>query len=412
MDRLSEILKLAFLTLWANRMRSALTVLGVMIGVACVVAIGSIMSGLDSVIVEEMRGFGGETMFIYKFAPGVKKGRRTKEERTRKPMAYKDYEAVKQACVDCERVGVVLFGAPPTNVRYKSQEFQSAEFSGGKPEYPESMNMPIARGRRFTTSDDLYREEVTIIGADVAKTLFVNEDPLGKTVIAGGRNLTVIGIFDRRRAAGSFAESSADKQIVVPYGTFKKFHPAAEEHFLTAQARPGRMNAAISQVRSALRVSRHDKPGDKDSFGVTTATSIIEQFHDIIGTIAIVIVVLSSLGLLVGGVGVMNIMLVSVSERTREIGIRKAIGAKRRDILLQFLLEACTLTGTGGFAGILAGCAISALINRYMPSLPSSVPLWSVVLGFTFSVGVGVVFGMWPAWRASRLNPVDALRFE
>ena len=411
-SRLEEVLKLALGTLWSHKMRSLLTVLGVMIGTSCVVTIGSIMTGLDATILEELKGFGGETMFIFKFDPGVKHGRRTLEERTRKPLSFSDYEAVKAAATECDRVGVTMVGVPPVSARYKGQELSGAEISGGLPEYPDTMNMPVRLGRRFTVGDNMHRAEVCLLGAEVAKTLFVNENPIGKEITAAGRKLVVLGVFDRRRAAGSFAESSADKLVVLPYLTFRKFYPMALEHFLTAQARPGRLTAAVSQVRSALRVSRRDKPGAKDSFGISTATSIIDEFRQITGAIALVIVVLSSLGLLVGGVGVMNIMLVSVTERTREIGIRKAIGARRRDIMLQFLLEATALTGAGGLGGIGVGFTISHLINRFLPSLPSEVPLWSVVVGFTFSVGVGLVFGLWPAFRAARLNPVDALRFE
>jgi putative ABC transport system permease protein len=199
---------------------------------------------------------------------------------------------------------------------------------------------------------------------------------------------------------------------MIPYFTYKKFHPEAKENFISALAYPGKIDEAIDEATGVLRRLRKDKPADPDSFGITTADSFISQFRQITGTIGLVVVVLSSIGLLVGGIGVMNIMLVSVTERTREIGVRKAIGARRSDITWQFLLEAMTLTATGGILGILAGYLLSFLVRTFVPSLPSTVPLWSVIVGFVVAVGIGLFFGLWPALKAARLDPIEALRYE
>ncbi|MBI4859545.1 MAG: ABC transporter permease [Candidatus Riflebacteria bacterium] len=412
MGQVLENLHLALGTLWAHGLRSGLTSLGVMIGTACVVLVGSIMTGLDAKILDELKGFGADTMFIYKFEPGIRPGQLTPEERMRRPLAYEDYEAVKAGCTSCRHVTASLGIARFPTVRYKTEEYQKGDLSGVLPDYPATMNMPVGRGRFFTWAENLHRADVCVIGSDVARALFANREPLGKQITVDNRSFTVIGIFEKRKTMESFRERSMDNVVTIPYLTAKKHSPQSRELFLVAQVQPGMMKSALDQVRGALRKSRRVPHGQKDSFGLTTATAIIREFHQITGAVAVTIVVLSAIGLLVGGVGVMNIMLVSVTERTREIGTRMAIGARRRDILLQFLLEASTLTGAGGVAGIALGVLAGQGLKLLIPGLPAMVPLWSVVLGFSFSVGVGLIFGLWPAMRASRMNPVEALRYE
>ncbi|MGH9650919.1 MAG: ABC transporter permease, partial [Terriglobales bacterium] len=225
-----------------------------------------------------------------------------------------------------------------------------------------------------------------------------------------GHNLEVIGTFEKFKEF--LGENDDDRMILVPYSTYRKIYPMAKENFISALARPGKVDAAIDEVKGLLRRRRRDKYSQPDSFGVSTAESFITEFRELMATVVLVTVVISSIGLLVGGIGVMNIMLVSVTERTREIGVRKAIGARRSDITWQFLLEAMTLTGAGGVLGILAGCTLSMLIRALVPQLPSVVPLWSVVAGFVMAVSIGLFFGMWPAMKASRLDPIVALHHE
>jgi putative ABC transport system permease protein len=244
----------------------------------------------------------------------------------------------------------------------------------------------------------------------VVEQLFPHEDPVGQTIEVDGHALAIIGTLNKFK--GVLGDSPDDRDIFVPYWTFKKLYPAAKDHFISALAVRGRMDQAQDEIRGLLRRRRHVKPNDPDNFGIATADSIISEFRAIISTVALVMVVISSIGLLVGGIGVMDIMLVSVTERTREIGVRKAVGARKRDIAWQFLLEAVVLTGSGGLMGISAGWLLSFTIRALVPSLPSTVPFWSVVAGFVVSTGVGLFFGLWPALKAARLDPIAALRYE
>jgi putative ABC transport system permease protein len=253
--------------------------------------------------------------------------------------------------------------------------------------------------------------DVAVIGHDLAEGLFHEEDPLGKSIEVGGAFYQVVGVLEKRKGQ-FFRDESADKVVVVPYGAYRKHNPQDDEHFIGAQAYPGRKAQAEDEIIGLMRRRRSvgiDKP---NNFAISSSEGIARQFRQITGAIAIAVVVISSIGLLIGGVGVMNIMLMSVTERTREIGVRKAIGARRRDIIRQFLTEAMTLTGAGGIIGVSLGAGISFTINKLLPSLPSAVPLWSVIAAVTASMSVGLFFGIYPAMKASRLDPVEALRYE
>jgi ABC-type antimicrobial peptide transport system permease subunit len=225
-----------------------------------------------------------------------------------------------------------------------------------------------------------------------------------------GHNLEVVGTLTKFKSF--LGDDQNDKAILIPYRSFQKLYPEAKDNFICVLTEQGKMDQAKDEVTELLRRRRRVKPADPDNFGIASAESVIGQFRQIIATVGLVMVVVSSIGLLVGGIGVMNIMLVSVTERTREIGVRKAIGARRSDIVWQFLLEAMTLTASGGLIGILAGWLLSVAIRTFVPSLPSTVPLWSVVAGFSVATSVGLFFGLWPALKAARLDPIAALRHE
>src|ERR1022692_1928536 len=411
MKGFKENLWLALGTINGHKMRSALTILGVVIGVTCVIAIGSILTGMDRSFTQSIEGFGVNNVFVQKMSMGAQFGRRPRSERIRKPISYENFVAIQENCKVCSQVLLTIYGQTLDKARYKSLEMLGPDFQGSFPNFPDVMNMTVRVGRMFTEGENTHSAPVCVVGDDVVNTLYANEDPLGKPIEVNGHTFEIIGVFDKKKQGG-MGEDSQDKTIVVPYETFHKMFPANKEHFIAAQAIPGRLDDAVDQVRAALRRSRRDKFDDPDSFGMATANSFIEQFHAITGATALIMVVISSIGLLVGGVGVMNIMLVSVTERTREIGIRKAIGARRRDITLQFLLEAAALTGLGGIIGIIGGFTITTLIKLLQPKLPVSVPLWGVAAGLVVSVTVGVFFGLWPAMKAARLDPVEALRYE
>ena len=297
------------------------------------------------------------------------------------------------------------------NARHNGIEFNGVNFRGVLPSFPDVELIPVDTGRFFTQAEYSHSADVCVVGDDVRKTFFPNQDALGQRIQVNGHSFTIVGIFEKKKAS-VLGDSSQDSDVMIPYSVFRKLYPNAQDHFLVIQAYPGQVGPAMDQIRQALRRSRHVSFHDKDNFGINTPTALLEQFHAITGATALVMVVISSIGLLVGGVGVMNIMLVSVTERTREIGVRKAIGARRRDITLQFLLEASALTGLGGVMGIVVGYLITLLVRVLLPKLPSAVPLWVVLLGFFVSVAVGLFFGLWPAMKAARLDPVEALRYE
>jgi len=408
---IGENLKLALDTLRTHKFRSFLTILGVLIGTTTVIAVASVFAGLERQVADAANDFGTRNLFIFKFDPGIHVGRLSREERLRKPLTYEDAMAVKDECPSVETVAVETFiwwGNPPP-VKYKGMQIFDYNFLGATAEDFRAVNDNLADGRFFTDIDDLHRENVAVIGADVVKRFFLNEDPVGRRIVIGNESFEVIGTIAPRKSFPG--DNGTDRVIKIPYLTFKKIYPTEKENFIVATAYPGKLEQAQDEAEGVLRRRRRVKPSDPDNFGISTAQSITQQFDQLIGTVVLVTVVISSIGLLVGGIGVMNIMLVSVTERTREIGVRKAIGARRSDITWQFLLEAMTLTGSGGLLGIMLGFGLSALI-RALNILPSAVPMWSVVTGFVVAVSIGLFFGLWPALKASRLDPIVALRYE
>jgi ABC-type antimicrobial peptide transport system permease subunit len=414
-----EDVRMALTTLRENKMRSFLTVLGVVIGITALLSVVSILVGVYSDVSAMMNDYGPDTLFIFKFDPGIHTGRLTPEELARKPLTLDDAEAIEQFCPSVKMVSASVFprvdpSAPPQTpivARYQNKEVDGVDFSGTLPETEDVFNETPERGRFFTEAENMHRSDVALIGNDVAKGLFPNEDALGKQVVVAGDSYEVIGVLEKRK--GELLKSdSADKEIIVPYRTYQKHHSEPQDNFIGAVAYQGQMSEAEDEIRGLLRRRRRvpfDKP---DNFGISSAQEIADQFRQITASVALLIAVISSIGLLVGGVGVMNIMLMSVTQRTREIGVRKAIGACRRDIVWQFLTEAIVLTGSGGVIGVALGLGISFLINVLLPKLPSAVPLWSIMLALTVSMSVGLFFGMYPAVKAARLDPVEALRYE
>jgi putative ABC transport system permease protein len=406
-----ENLWLALDTLRGHKIRSFLTILGVLIGTTTVIAVASIFAGLDREVVEAARGFGTRTLFIFKFDPGIHIGRLSREERLRKPLTFDDAMAIKNECPSVETVAVenfIWWGSPPT-MKYKAKEVLDYNFMGATADDFRVVNDELADGHFFTEIDNLHRRNVAVIGADIVKRFFENEDPIGKQISIGSDNFEVIGTIAPRKSFPG--DNGTDRVVKIPYLTFKKIYPNEKENFLLAMAVEGKLDEAKEEAAAVLRHRRHVKPSQPDSFGISSAEALITQFRGIMSTVVLVSVVIASIGLMVGGIGVMNIMLVSVTERTREIGVRKAIGARRSDITWQFLLEAMTLTALGGILGILLGYGLSGLV-RVLDILPSSVPIWSVAAGFLVAVSVGLFFGMWPALKAARLDPIVALRYE
>jgi len=414
-QNIRENLLLALDTLRTHKFRAFLTVLGVLIGTATVIAVSSIIAGLDRQLVDVAEQFGTRSVWIYKLQMGTPH-RLTREERLRKPLSFEDAMAIREQCASAEAVSVEIFrelgpfGLPPSPAKYKGQDMLDALLVGVTADHLRLINASLADGRFFIDMDDLHRRNVAVVGANVVQRFFEHEDPVGKTIQVDGHSLEIVGTLGKFKSF--LGNDQNDNAILIPYWSYKKLYPEARDNFICVLASPGKLNQAIDEITALLRRRRHVKPSEPDNFGVSTAESLITQFRQMIATVALVTVVLSSIGLLVGGIGVMNIMLVSVTERTREIGVRKAVGARRSDITWQFLLEAMTLTAAGGALGILAGFVLSLLVRTFVPSLPSTVPLWSVAAGFIVAVSVGLFFGMWPAVKASRLDPIVALRYE
>jgi putative ABC transport system permease protein len=398
---------LALTTVREHKMRSFLTVLGVIIGTGAVIGVGSIIAGLDGAITNILKSFGPNTIVVLR---GSAMGGWTLEEMKRKPLTREDALAIEERCPSVEHVSPYLFSNWDQlhKARYKGNDNYNIDMGGTEEGYAAGGTVML-QGRFFTDTENRHHMPVVVLGEDLGKSWFQGQDAVGKWIEVDGHAVEVIGIMER--PAASFPGQD-DNRILMPYFTMHKLYPSANENMLIVIAYEGMLAKAEDEVRTVLRIQRkvpNDKP---DNFSLSTAQQMIEDFHKITGTVALVMVILSSIGLLVGGIGVMNIMLVSVTERTREIGIRKAVGARKADIIVQFLTEAVVLTGIGGVIGLFLGWCVSLLVGLVFQNLPTAVPLWAAVSGIMVSVGVGLFFGIWPAGRAANLDPVDALRYE
>jgi putative ABC transport system permease protein len=414
-----ENTRMAFETLRDHKVRSLLTVFGVVVAVIVLVIVFSVMYGVDKDMRAYLEDFGTDTLFIFKFEPGIHIGRLSQEERIRKPLAFEDAEAIMEEATHVRGVCVEIqpFDFTPGPPRWVptakvgSKEVFEIGFEGSTPSYESVQNAHLFQGRFFNDVENLHSADVAVLGYDLADTLFPGHNALDKQVQVGGQFYTVIGVLEKRKGV-FLRDNTADKEVIVPYKTFRKHHPEYKENFITAQAFAGMKSQAEDEIRGTLRRRRGDPYSKPDSFGISSAEAIATQFRSIMSAVALVTIVVSSIGLLVGGVGVMNIMLMSVTERTHEIGIRKAIGAKRRDVIRQFLIEAVVLTGGGGLAGVIISVGLVALANILMPKIPAAVPMWALGVAVAAAMSVGLFFGMYPAVKAARLDPVEALRYE
>ena len=409
-----ENFKMAFDTLRTNKLRSFLTVFGVVIGVITVMLIASIISGIDVSVKREVESFGTRSIYISKYNPGMHIGRMSREERMRKELTYDDAIALStlptiELSVPFLDITNNFFGGRLT-VSGGGKTSAGVALQGTLPEFEKAGTQVVSEGRFFTQSENDTNQNVCVVGSKVADDFFKFGSPVDQTIKIGEQEFRVVGALQKREQF-LFSGGSDDQNnvIYVPFSVAQKLKPNADDIYILAVAHAGQMEEAQDQVRDLLRVRRQVPFAANDNFGMQTAESVLDNFRSITGGLAIAMVVISSVGLMVGGIGVMNIMLVSVTERTREIGVRKAIGAKRSDIMWQFLIEAATLTGLGGIVGLSIGWSVTFLLRIF---LPSYVPLWAPIGGFVASVGIGLVFGLWPAWKAARLDPIESLRYE
>ncbi len=411
-----ENFMMAYDTIRGHKLRSFLTIIGVVVGVITVMLISSVISGIKVAVEKQVESFGTSSIFLYKFDIGFSVGRRSREERMRKPLTVGDSEAIKalptiETSVPFLDVSNNFFGQKILVTGKNGKTSSSVKLQGTFPEIDKTTTEVLLDGRWFTQSESDDKANVCLIGYSVKDAYFPFENPIGQTLDISGEQFRVIGLLEKREQLFGGGDGNNDQSNVIymPLGSALKIKPNAEDLFILAVAKEGQLEKAKDDVQDLLRVRRNVPYGKPDNFSMATAASLIDQFNSITGMIALAMIVISSVGLMIGGIGVMNIMLVSVTERTREIGIRKAIGARQSDILLQFLIEAGTLTGFGGIVGLLIGWALTFIVKIFMPSY---VPLWAPIAGFVASVGIGLVFGLFPAWKAARLDPIESLRYE
>src|SRR5215831_17655794 len=415
---MSEILILALDSLRANKLRSFLTILGVVIGVATVIGMSSIISGLNGNISSQIQDLGSNLVFVQRI-PATIGGRVPSEMFNRKKLTLDDANAIAQLPL-VQAISPVLqylnFNASSKSfaVRYRDRTAKNTIFIGATPEVAIVMNLRMDAGRWINEADHSHNSNVVVLGHDTAETIFpANVDPVDKEVEIEGQPFRVIGVLEKRKDALQGGANPNDNVAEMPIGTFWRLHPEQKDFMFAVKTyTQDEVPRAIDQIEALLRTRRGVTPNKENDFAISTQDTFLDLWSQISSGIFTVMLAISSIALVVGGVGVMNIMLVSVTERTREIGVRKAIGATQRNILTQFLFEAMVLTAVGGVLGIVAGGAIAVIIRTVAPFLPASVSMFWVAVGFSTAVGTGLLFGLYPAYRAAILSPIEALRYE
>ena len=416
-EEFREIVQMATDTIRTNKMRSSLTVLGIVIGVAMVIGVSSIGRGLDDNVRDMVKSIGSNLIFAYHMEPFIF-GRPTEEMRMRKKLTFEDAKAIGELPhVKQVSAGIRFFrpelGVGTFAVKYQDRKVKNTILEGDTASVKDVFDLPMAAGRWFSEADDERRATVIVLGHDTAEELFPIESPLGKEINIDGRLFEVVGTMAKLKSVFGGGKDPNDNRIFFPLRTFKTLHPELKDHWISVKATShDDMPKAIDEIRELLRRRRKVPPDKPDDFAVFTSDSITDVWNQLTGMLFVGVFAISSVGLIVGGVGVMNIMLVSVTERTREIGVRKAIGARKRDILLQFTLEAMILTAVGGVIGIVLGAVIVWVIPALWPSLPARLSMFWVMFGFTTAASVGLIFGIYPAWKAANLDPIEALRYE
>jgi putative ABC transport system permease protein len=410
-----ETLAMSFDAIWAHKMRSGLTILGIVVGITTVITVASLLTGLQKSIVDFFKEFGTNSIFVSRVSGDPSgQGARPKELRRKylKP-EYVDY--LKATVRSIDDIALSLYPRAPSGqvitAKVPGYESDNLMLMGATPNLYDISPREMREGRIYNQAEEKRGMRVCVLGSSLADALFPGGGAAGRSMILDGTEFQILGVFEPAKG-GFFGENGLDRQVVIPFETARLRYPASQNFYITARAIEGQRADAIEEMRAALRKLRHVPAGAEDDFSLTTPDSIIENFNKVTGMILLISIAISAVGLLVGGIGVMNIMLVSVTERTREIGVRKAMGARRQDIVAQFLTEAVALTGAGGVMGIVISALVILLMSLLFPSLNAEVPAWAVIAGLSMSIGVGVFFGVWPAVMASRLDPVEALRYE
>ncbi len=413
-----EVLKMALDSILSHKFRSFLTILGIVVGVITAIVVASILLGLRQNFVDMIEDYGTNNIYAFHLTTGF--GPPNRDERSRKPLSAADADAILRQSNAIEDIALVnpnigSFGSNGINdnMVYEGKNYRWALTDGVTPNYPNLTNLILKEGRFITENDNQQRRYVLVIGVNAAEALFPGKEGeiVGKFVRMNGQLWEIIGVIEKRKA-GFFGENEEDRKVFMPLRTSQKIAPQRDWLVHIIKAKDNQIQTALEDAELTLRQRRQVKFGKPNDFDIKTADAFMEQFDSIIGGVGLAAIAISCLGLLVGGIGVMNIMLVSVTERTKEIGIRKAIGATKGAIILQFLLEAMTLTFFGGVIGVLVAVGIAQLVMLLMPSLPASIATWSIFLALGVSIAVGLIFGVLPARKAANLDPIECLRYE
>jgi putative ABC transport system permease protein len=408
-----ESVKMALDTLRANKLRSSLTILGIVIGIMTVITISSVINGLNTSVSTMIEQFGTNVLWVFRF-PFIAV-RPTAEMLARKQMTYDDMIAISKlphvvaTCAGLQYVNY-QFNSGSETAHYGRRKSENVGLEGDTPSTLTVYDKALSAGRFFTQTDQDRATDVTVLGHDIAEDLFGAEDPIGKDVIISGRTFTVIGVYEKQKTAFGGGKNPDDSMAFFPLSTFHKLHPEVLDYFISAKFDEQKNKDLVTdEIRELLRRRRKVRNEAEDNFVITSSDAIARLWNQITGSLFLLMFGLSAVGLIVGGVGVMNIMLVSVTERTREIGVRKAIGATKKTILLQFTLEAIVLCALGGVIGILLGSGLAFGVHFL---IATRVGLFWVLAAFICSCAIGLVFGIYPAWKAANLDPIEALRYE
>ena len=405
----TEAMRIALQSLWANKLRSILTLLGVVIGVAAVIAVVTFVSGINGYVAERVFRLGADVFIIGKTSGVITDIDQYLEQHKRKDLTLEDYRAVLEGCKRCSYVGATTFNGNG-HVRYAEQSSTDTWVRGFTPSMATIIDLSLVAGRMFNETDLERGAAVAIIGSDIVEKLLPGIDPINREIRVDGKPYLVIGVGEKE---GKTLGQSRDNYVIIPITTWLRqygYHTSVRISGKGAGVGAA-LDAAMDEARAILRARRHDMPGQPDSFAVENNQNFLSMWANLSGTFFIAMVAIAAISLVVGGIVIMNIMLVSVTERTREVGIRKAMGARRRDVLLQFLIESATMALVGGFVGVALGATVAKVVTLLV-GMPSVIKLWAVAAGLLVAASVGIFFGVYPARRAARLDPIAALRFE